>query len=249
MKRPLLRVEQRRLRRNKREFLVMAFIPVGFFLAFSSAPARERIGDLDVPTYLVISMVTVGAMMALFTTCADIANERAIGWGRQLRVAGVRGRDYITAKVLTAYIGATASAFAVIVVAVAVRNVEMSARAWVAVPASILIALLPIASLGVAVGYLVRPNSLRAVLTIGTVLLGVVGGLWNPAEHSPWLLVQLMEVLPVYWAAAAGRAAYEGDFVGWQGIVVLATWAGALTAAACFLYRRDSLRPSAAGAT
>jgi len=245
----LLHAEQRRLGRNKREFLVMAFLPIGFFLAFSSAPARERIGDLDVPSYLMVSMATIGAMTVLFTTCADIANERAIGWGRQLRVAGVRGRDYIIAKILVAYIGATVSASAVIMIAVVIRGVEMEPLAWVTVPASVLVALLPIAILGVAVGYLVQPNSLRAVLTIGTVLLGVVGGLWNPAEHSPELLVQLMELLPVYWAAAAGRAAYEGEFVGWQGIVVLATWTAVLTAGACVLYRRDSLRPSPAGAT
>ena len=245
----LVRAELRRLWRNKREFLVMAFLPVGFFLAFSSAPAGERIGDLDVPSYLMISMATVGAMMALFTTCADVANERAVGWGRQLRVAGVRGRDYIAAKVLVAYVGATVSVFAVLGVAVAVRDVAMSGAAWITVPASVLVGLVPIASLGVAVGYLVRPHSLRTVLTIGSVLLGVVGGLWNPAEHSPELLVRVMELLPVYWAAAAGRAAYEGEFVGWQGIAVVVVWAGLLTAAAASLYERDSLRPSAAGAT
>ena len=109
--------------------------------------------------------------------------------------------------------------------------------------------LLPIAALGVAIGYVARPQALQAIFGIGSALLALMGGLWVPASTFPGAFQDIMKILPTYWAADAGRRILQGGFVGVEGIVILAAWTVALSSLAGFLFRRDSLRPTAAGST
>lgn len=83
----LLRTEARRALRNRRTLLFAGVLPAVFFLTFSAGGGSDTLGGLTIGPY-VVSMATYGAMNALFTGCGLIAAERAVGWNRQLRVAG-----------------------------------------------------------------------------------------------------------------------------------------------------------------
>jgi ABC-2 type transport system permease protein len=194
-------------------------------------------------------MATYGAMNALFTGGGVIAGERAIGWSRQLRIAGVPRRDYVTTKVLVSYLTAVPGLVAVLVLGAAVNHVQLSATQWVGSAIAILVGLLPVAALGVAIGYAARPQSLPPIFGIGSALLSLLGGLWIPAETFPPLLRDAMKLLPTYWSADAGRAVLRQGWIGWQGVAVLTVWTALFGVIAAWLYQRDSLRPSAAGAT
>jgi ABC-2 type transport system permease protein len=245
----LLRAELRRMRRNRGTLVAAAVLPVMFFLMFSSAEADDRIGDLAVAPYLMVSMATYGAMNALFTGSGIIAAERATGWSRQLRVAGLQGRDYVATKILVAYATATLGLASVFVVGATVRDVHLSAAEWVGATVSVLLSLLPVAALGVAVGYAARPQTLQPLFGIGSALLALAGGLLNPIENFPRIARDGMQLLPVYWAGDAGRAVLGGSWVGWHGVAVLGFWTLVLGALAARAYRRDDLRPVAAGTT
>lgn len=246
--RALFAVELRRLRRNRRALVFTAVLPAFFFLAFSSS-LPKTLGGIDLAPYVMVSMATYGAMNALFTGAGVIAAERSVGWSRQLRVAGLPGGHYVATKVAVSYVSALPGLVLVLAIAAWARHVQLSPVTWVEVAASVLAALLPVAALGVAVGYLARPQALQAVFGIGSALLALLGGLWIPVTTFPGPLRQLVEALPTYWSAAAGRAVLLGGWVGWHGVAVLAGWTAVLGAAAAYLYRRDALRPSAAGTT
>ncbi|MCU4185316.1 ABC transporter permease [Acidiferrimicrobium sp. IK] len=244
----LFRLELRRFVRNRRTLLFTAILPAVFFLTFS-ASSSGSIAGLNVAPYIMVSMATYGAMNALFVGGGVIAAERAIGWPRQLRVAGLSPREYVTSKVAVAYLTGIPGLLAVFVLGAAAKHVQLSAAHWLLAAVSILVGLLPVAVLGVAVGYAARPQTLQALFGIGSALLALLGGMFAPADNFPRVLLDVCKLLPTYWSADAGRAVLRGSWVGWHGALVLALWTVALGAAAAALYQRDALRPGVSGTT
>lgn len=245
----LIRLELRRARRNRRTLIFAAVLPVVFFLAFSAGQRTSTLGGLRAAPYIMVSMATYGAMNALFTGGGIIAGERSIGWPRQLRVAGLTNVDYIVAKVIVSYLTALPGVVLVFVAGATIKDVHLSAGDWLGAGISVLVALLPVAALGVAIGYAARPQALHAVFGVGSALLALFGGLWYPAALFPTAMQDVMKVLPTYWAADAGRMILSGGWLGMEGVAVLAVWTVVLATLAAWLFRRDSLRPSAAGST
>ncbi|MCU1345064.1 MAG: putative transporter integral rane protein [Acidimicrobiia bacterium] len=246
---PLLTLELRRASRNRRTLVFTMVLPVFFFLSFSADTSAGTLSGLTVAPYVMVSMATYGAMNALFTGCGIIAAERAVGWTRQLRIAGVRGSDYVRTKAFMAYLVAVPALVLVFILGATVRHVHLSAGEWIGAAVSILLCLLPVAAVGVLIGYLVRPQTLQPLFGIGSAFMALLGGLWVPADNFPRALHDAVEVLPTYWAGAAGRSAIQGHWVGWIGLTVVSAWTVGLGAAAAVAYRRDSLRPASAGAT
>lgn len=245
--RPLLRLELKRVRRNRRNLLFSAIMPVVFFLLFSAQTTRY--GQFKAVPYYMLAMATYAAMNALFSGGALIAAERAVGWPRQLRVAGTSSRQYVAIKVLVAYLSALPGLVAVLVVGGVFKNVHLSGGKWVEIVISTLLGLLPVAALGVALGYLVRAQSLQPVLGLGSAFLALIGCIFVPASVFPSGVLDVLKVFPTYWSAYAGRSILLGSWVGWEGAAILAAWTVALAALAAWAFRRDSLRPAAAGTT
>jgi ABC-2 type transport system permease protein len=224
-------------------------LPAIFFLTFSAGD-QSKVAGLAVGPYVMISMATYGAMNALFTGGGLIAAERAIGWNRQLRIAGLAGRDYVVTKALMAYVTAVPGLIAVFILGAEVKNVSLDAGTWIAAAISILLGLLPVAALGIAIGYsAARPATLQPIFGLGSALLALLGGMFYPADLFPRVMKDIVELLPTYWSAEAGRAVLRGTWVGWHGTAVLLVWTLVFGALAAWMYRRDSLRPASAGTT
>jgi ABC-2 type transport system permease protein len=99
---------------------------------------------------------------------------------------------------------ALASELAIVFAAgAAFHHVDLSAGRWAALAASILLALLPIAALGVWIGYVAKADSLQAVSGGIYSLLSLFGGLWIPVQSFPTWLVDVCKALPVYWVACS----------------------------------------------
>jgi ABC-2 type transport system permease protein len=245
----LLRLEIRRLVRNRRTLVFSLVLPAFFFLAFSAGSEGQTVGGLSVAPYVMVSMATYGAMNALFTGGGLIAAERNVGWTRQLRIAGLPGRDYVFTKASMNYLTAIPGVLAVFILGAVVKDVHLSASTWLFSGLSVLLGLLPIAALGLIIGYLVsRPQTLQPLFGIGSALLALAGGLWVPIESFPSGMQDVMKALPMYWSAQAGRDVILGSWVGWTGLAVITVWTVALGVVAMQAYHRDSLRPAAAGA-
>ena len=108
----LLHLELRRALRNRRTLVFAAVLPMVSFATFSSG-ANGRVGGLDVAPYVMVGMATYGAINALFNGGGLIAAEPAVGWNRQLRIAGLSGRVYVATKALICYLTALPGLLAV----------------------------------------------------------------------------------------------------------------------------------------
>lgn len=246
MNRTLLRAELLRIGRNRRTVMLSVIMPIAFFFLFSAskggAGENEAYAGLSVQAYYMVAMATYAATNALFTAGGRIAVERAAGWNRQLRLAGLSGPSYLTTKLLTGYTTALPGFLAILVLATTLRGVSLPAGQWVALVASVLLALAPIAVLGVLVGYLASPDSLQPIFGFGTVMIAMLGGMFVPIGVFGDTLQTIFKLLPPYWSTSAGRAVLSGGWVGWEGLTVLLGWTLVLGALAARAYRRDTLK-------
>src|SRR6185369_6998671 len=100
----LLRLEIRRLLRNRRTVLFTMVLPVFFFLLFglNSAYANLPYGSGNVSAQVMINLALYGAVLATTSGGAMVAIERSVGWSRQLRITPLSPVAYIGVKMLTA---------------------------------------------------------------------------------------------------------------------------------------------------
>jgi ABC-2 type transport system permease protein len=227
---------------NTRQLIFSLALPIILFAAFSASGANDTLGDLTVAPYIMISMASFGAMNAVIGIAGRIGVERSIGWNRQLRLTALTGPQYVLGKVTTGFTLAILPIIAVFVAGDAMRGIHLSAGTYLGAGVSILLGLVPLAAFAVWLGYIVRLENLQAVAGGVFSLLALAGGIWVPVEQFPTWLADIVKVLPMYWAADAGRSVLAGGWVGWQGVATLAVWTVVLGWAAGRAYVHDQLR-------
>jgi ABC-2 type transport system permease protein len=237
-----LMFETRRLMRDRRTLIFGLAMPVVLLLVFAGSSGDDTLGGLKVATYLTVSMATFGAMGGVFSSGGRIAVERGLGWNRQLRLTALSSRDYVISKALTGYAVAIPSIVLIGLVGALAEHVSLAPGRWAGAAVSMLVCLVPIAILGILIGYLARPESMQAISGIMYSLLALLGGVWVPVETMPGWMRDVVETLPPYWIAHAGRAAVEGHWIGWRGLGTVVAWTLVLGALAARAYRRESDR-------
>jgi ABC-2 type transport system permease protein len=235
-----LRSEIRRTFRNPRYLIFALAMPLILFGAFGAAQSHNHLSGITVSAYIMVSMATFGAMSTVFSTGGAIAFERAIGWNRQLRITALTGRAYVAGKGFAGFAVAVPSLVLVFLAGALLSHVHLSAGRWLLTGVSILLALLPVAALGIWVGYMAKAQSVQAISGGVYSLLSLLGGLWVPVTVFPHWVLDIVKALPIYWVAQAGRQALSGSWVGWEGVAVLAVWTAILGAGAARAYKRNS---------
>jgi len=114
----LLRLELRRLLRNRRTVIFTLIMPPVFFLIFGTQQSyrTQSAGHGNVTAYVAVSMAVYGAMLACTGGGATVSVERAQGWSRQLRLTPLSSVAYIAVKTLVAMVMGLASVVMVFVV-------------------------------------------------------------------------------------------------------------------------------------
>jgi len=97
--RALLVCELRRLLRSPRFLIFTAGLPLVYFLLFSGIYAPDGGAAVVV---LMAMMGAFGAISASISVGGRVANERHIGWNRQLRLTPLPGWGYLAVKAATA---------------------------------------------------------------------------------------------------------------------------------------------------
>ncbi|HXZ77005.1 MAG TPA: hypothetical protein VEH31_39875, partial [Streptosporangiaceae bacterium] len=95
-----LKLEIRRLLRNRRTVIFALVTPSIFFLLFglNAAYASESAGKGNVSAFILISMALYGSVLATTSGGAMISIERAQGWTRQLRLTPLSPLAYVVTK-------------------------------------------------------------------------------------------------------------------------------------------------------
>ncbi|MBK3624976.1 ABC transporter permease [Streptomyces asoensis] len=242
----LIKLELTRALRNRKFLFFSVIYPsVLFLLIAGSASATEKVDGtgLTLPTYMMVSMASFGALTAVLMGNSErIAKERQSGWVRQLRLTTLPGRGYVLAKTASAAVVSLPSIVVVFAVAAAVKDVRLDAWQWAALTGAIWAGSLVFAALGVAIGYLATGDAVRPITMITYFGLSILGGLWMPTTTFPAWLQDVAGWVPTHAYAALGQSIEQSRAPHAQDIVILAVSFALFTGGAAWLYRKDTLK-------
>jgi len=240
-----LTLELRRALRDVRYLVIAVAMPIGLYLLFTGLFGSHGQRALGLPqsVELMVAMVAYGAIWAVFSaTGPRIAHERAIGWTRQLRVTPLAPVSALSGKLLTALAAALPAMLLVALTALFSHHVHLSAAQWVALFAAMWAGVLPLALLGLAIGYLAG-DEIAFPLTMALYFaLGALGGLWIPLSNMPHVMQDIGKVLPSNGLAQLGWRIAGGQASLLPAAIVLAAWTLASALAAILAYRRRGIR-------
>ena len=238
-------LEMRRCVRDVRYLVIAVAMPIGLYLLFTGlfGSHGQPAQGLSQPAELMIAMIACGAMWAVFSaTGPRIAHERAIGWTRQLRVTPLTPAAALSGKLVTALAAALPAMAFVALTAVLSHHVHLSAAQWLAVLAAIWAGVLPLALLGIAIGYLAG-DEIACPLTMALYFaLGALGGLWIRLSVIPLAMLQIGQALPSGSVAELGWRIVGGQASVPRAVLLLTAWTLGSGLVALLAYRRRAIR-------
>ena len=239
----MLRIELRRILRNRRAVIFTLIMPVILYLIIgtNAGYSTEREGSGNVSAYILISMAAYGAVLAATSGGAMVATERALGWSRQLRLTPLSPVAYIAVKALVALALGLGSVLAVNLVGVLNGKAEMPTHVWIAAAAIAWVGSIVVGAFGLFMGYLLPSENVMQVL--GPVLAGLaaLGGLWFPIDPGT-VLGHISACTPIYGLAYLARWPLYGGAPHLVWIVNLVGWLAVFVAGAAWRMSKDTAR-------
>jgi len=240
----VLKLEIRRLLRNRRTVIFAMIIPAFLFLLFglNSSYANLRAGHGNVSAFILVSMALYGAVLATTSGGAMVSIERAAGWSRQLRVTPLSPTAYVVIKILTAMVLGLASVVVVFLVGMGTGKPTMPGYLWVVSALCVWIGSLVFAAFGLFMGYLLPTENVMQFLGFGLMLFAFGGGLFIPLSQYPHVLQTLAKFTPLYGLNQLVHAPLLGEGVQWTWVVNAIVWLAIFAAGAVWRFRKDTAR-------
>jgi ABC-2 type transport system permease protein len=234
-----LALELRRALRNRRYVFLGIALPIFFYLLSTTG---ERNDDPTWRSVFMISMACYGAIISGLSGAVIIAQERAGGWTRQLRVTPLPPVAYVIGKLVVAYLVMLPAIVAVLLAGLIVNHVALPAASWLEIGALLAVGALPFCALGLVIGSTFDQATAQMATTISMFGLAIVGGLWVPLSLLPDPVQAVGHLLPSYHLGNLGWSIVTGYGVDPVDLLVLLAWAVALGGLAWWRFRAAERR-------
>jgi ABC-2 type transport system permease protein len=240
----VLKLEIRRLLRNRRTVIFALVTPSIFFLLFglNAAYASESAGKGNVSAFILISMALYGSVLATTSGGAMISIERAQGWTRQLRLTPLSPLAYVVTKMLTSMVLGFVSVLAVYIVGFATHKPSMAGYLWIVTALCVWIGALVFAPFGLFLGYLLPTENVMQFMGFIMILLAFGGGLFVPLSQYPHALQVLAKFTPLYGVNQLVHWPLTGGAMDVWWVVNAVAWLVIFTAGAVWRFRKDTAR-------
>jgi ABC-2 type transport system permease protein len=239
----MIRLELRRMVRNRRTVIFTFILPAVLFLLFGANASyrTERVGAGNVTGYVLVSMAVYGAMLAATSGGAMVSVERAAGWSRQLGLTPLKPVAYVAVKlVLAMVIGAVAVAVAFLVGSFA--GAELPPHAWIECGLLAWVCALVFAAFGLFMGYLLPSENVMQILGPVLGVLSFAGGLFVPVDQLGHTFATVARFTPVYGVGEIARYPLTHDGTLWVAALNVVAWTAIFAAGAIWRFGRDTAR-------
>ncbi|MFC4118895.1 ABC transporter permease [Nonomuraea zeae] len=226
-----MRFEVVRALRNVKYLVFLVVTPVGLYLAYGrgagAAPA------------MVAMAVYAAAGGGLIGSGGGVAEDRARGWLRQLKLTPLADAQWLAGKIVQGVLMIVPGVAGVSLAAVFAGDVRLDAGRWAALLLLMLAGSLPFALLGLLLGLTMRGKSAQVGIVVVFFALAAVGGLVGSGA-LPGVLESVRHYVPTYSLAQAGFSVLDGRAPGATGLAVLAGWTVLGAGAVLMRWRRES---------
>ncbi len=218
-------------------YLIPTMLFPAMFFWFFAAPSANNVYSANFLTASFAAFAVFGVVFFQFG--ANAAQDRILPWSTYLRTLPLSPGVRVAARVLSALVFAVATASIVVIVAHLTTPVAFPAGAWPRFVLGLLAGSVPMALLGVALGYWARPKAALPLANLVYLPLSFGGGFWIPPDFLPGVIAKLSPYLPtrqwgeVVWPAVTGGA---WELAPW---LWLAGYTLAFGGLAVWGYRRD----------
>jgi ABC-2 type transport system permease protein len=239
-----LKLEVRRLVRNRRTVIISIILPVVFFLWFglNKAYALKPYGHGNWAAAIMVSLALYGAVIATTFGGAMVSMERAQGWSRQLRLTPLSPVAYIVIKIMTALVLGFCSVTAVFIAGILTHKASMSVGLWIASGLSVWIGSLLFAAFGLFLGYLLPAENVLQLLGLILALLSFAGGLFIPITQFAHVVQDIAKFTPLYGLNQLVHAPLLGSSVPWTWPANVLVWLIIFAGGAMWRMRTDTAR-------
>ena len=240
----VLRLEVRRMLRNRRTLLFTMVLPVVFFLIFglNKVYAHDRLPNGNESAFIMVSMALYGAVLATTSGGAMVSIERAAGWSRQLRLTPLSPVAYIAIKMLTAMVLGLGSVVAVFAVGRITGVPQMTGYLWVGLGLSVWIGALVFAAFGLFMGYLLPTENVMQILSFALLLFSFGGGLFIPLSQFAPVLQTIAKYTPLYGLNQLVHAPLLAGSVHLTWVINAVVWLLIFAGGAVWRFRKDTAR-------
>ncbi|MHB9850766.1 ABC transporter permease [Streptomyces krungchingensis] len=232
-----LRLEVRRTLRDTGFVIGGIAMPVMMYLLFTNLGGGD---DGEWKTASMVGMAAYGAVGSALNTGGGVAEDKVIGWLRQLRVTPMTPREVVVGRALTGSVTVLPAITAVLAAGGLVNGVRLDAWQWAAIAVLLWLGSVPFTLLGLGNGYRLTAQTTGVTNMVCNLGLSVVGGLWFPLELFPGWLRSLAVYTPTNRFAQLGVSVADGHAPAAGGVAVLTAWLLAFGSYAVFAYRRSA---------
>ncbi|MFC8824394.1 ABC transporter permease [Streptomyces sp. NPDC057137] len=234
-----VRLEVRRTLRDPGFVIFSAGMPVLMYMLFTNLGAADD-GDDAWKTTAMVGMAAYGALGAAVSVGTGIAEDRSLGWLRQLRITPMRPRQVVLGRAVTSSVTVLPAILAVLTSGAVSNGVRLDAWQWVVLVLLLWVGTLPFTLFGIGNGYRLSAQT-AGVLNVAALMgLAVIGGLWFPIEAFPGWLRTVAEYTPAHGFAELGWATTDGHAPGIAAVVVLLGWLAVFGSYAVMSYRKSA---------
>ncbi|MFD7999418.1 ABC transporter permease [Streptomyces mirabilis] len=230
-----LRLEVRRTLRDAGFVIGGIAMPVMMYLLFTNLGDA---GDDGWKTGSMIGMAAYGAVGSALNTGGGVAEDKVIGWLRQLRVTPMTPREVVLGRTLTGSVTVLPAIAAVLAAGGLVNGVRLEVWQWAAVAVLLWLGSIPFTLLGLGNGYRLTAQTTGVANMVCNLGLSVVGGLWFPLTLFPGWLRSLSGFTPTNRIAQLGVSVADGDAPALGAMAVLTAWLLVFGSYAVVSYRR-----------
>jgi ABC-2 type transport system permease protein len=175
-------------------FPLMFYVLFAIVLGPGNAVTRS-----ETATYMLATLGTFGVMgVSLFGFGVSLAMERGQGWLQVKRASPMPLGAYFTAKLVSAMAFSAVIAILLMAIGYAFGNVRLGLLQALELIGILMAAAIPFGSMGLALGYIAKPNSAPAVVNLIYLPMSFCSGLWIPIFLLPHVLQLVARVLPPF---------------------------------------------------
>ncbi|MEV7325828.1 ABC transporter permease [Streptomyces sp. NPDC093970] len=229
-----LRLEVRRTLRDVGFVIGGIAMPVMMYLLFTNLGGD----DGGYRTQAMVGMAAYGAVGSALNTGGGVAEDRASGWLRQLRVTPMTPRQVVLGRALTGSVTVLPTIVAVLAAGGLVNGVRLAAWQWAGIALLLWLGSVPFTLLGLANGYGLTAQTTGVANMACNLGLAVIGGLWFPISLFPHWLRAVSAYTPTSRFAELGTSVADGHAPALGAVTVLTVWLLAFGSYAVMAYRR-----------